>query len=138
MCDDKADVLKISTYNRTAVTNIYLSPDHTMLFTEEEPDYTENNGALPAILQMLFQRYLCRKSSQDNARSLSHYISVKIEESTISEYVYCLLDGRIYDGGIIFLLHEGIAPSERYENAQRLQDATQCALPITIHTQLKR
>ena len=46
----------------------------------------------------------------------------KIKESTILEYVYCLLDVGVYDGGIIFCCMKALLRQNDKENAQRLQE----------------
>lgn len=76
------------------------------------------------LKQMLIQRYYAGRAQDNVPQPFPIYTSEgwKIKESTILEYVYCLLDVGVYDGGIIFCCMKALLRQNDKENAQRLQE----------------
>ena len=110
-------------YHLTNHTQGSLPPEEIQLIINEE--IMKSLDAPKDILkQMLIQRYYAGRAQDNVPQPFPIYTSEgwKIKESTILEYVYCLLDVGVYDGGIIFCCMKALLRQNDKENAQRLQE----------------
>ena len=110
-------------YHLTNHTQDSLPPEEIQLIINEEI-MKSLDAPKDVLKQMLIQRYYAGRAQDNVPQPFPIYTSEgwKIKESTILEYVYCLLDVGVYDGGIIFCCMKALLRQNDKENAQRLQE----------------